>query len=145
MSLLLRETVTFPHTVVVDELEQSLSPDLLERIVRLFHDPEVNRSGSQLIFTTHERSLLDAPNLFRHDQVWFVEKKPGGDSELYSLADFEEGTLDPGVLLSKRYAAGPYGAVGRFGPAMEAATPDEPLDLRPRMTTNEEGPVGEAR
>lgn len=128
-----------PHTMVFDEIEESLSPDLVERLVRLFHDPAINRSGSQLIFTTHERSLLDAANLLRHDQVWFVEKKPGGDSELYPLADFEDGPLGPEVLLSKRYAAGPYGAVGRFGPAMEAATPEEPQDLRRAAEPADEG------
>ena len=46
------------------------------------------------------------------------------------------------MLLSKRYAAGPYGAVGRFGAAMEAATPDEPLDLRVPAAMNEGEPVG---
>lgn len=61
-------------TLVIDELDNSLHTLLVRELVRLFHRPEINTGGAQLIFTTHDTSLLDAPNLFRRDQVWFVEK-----------------------------------------------------------------------
>ena len=59
-------------TLVIDELDTSLHTLLLRELVRLFHRPEVNSGGAQLIFTTHDTSLLDAPDLSRRDQVWFV-------------------------------------------------------------------------
>lgn len=61
-------------TLVIDELDTSLHTLLVRELVRLFHKPEVNTGGAQLIFTTHDTALLDAPGLLRRDQVWFVEK-----------------------------------------------------------------------
>ncbi len=75
-------------TLVIDELDTSLHTLLVQSLVRLFHRPHINLHGAQLIFTTHDTSLLDAYSQFRRDQVWFMEKKPDQSSELYSLLDF---------------------------------------------------------
>jgi AAA15 family ATPase/GTPase len=53
----------------------------------MFHNPELNANGTQLIFSTHDTSLLDN-DLFRRDQVWFVEKSADQASSLYLLSDF---------------------------------------------------------
>ena len=119
LALLLLGASDPPHTFVVDELESSLSPDLLERIVRLFQHPDTNPSASQLIFTTHDRSLLDAANLLRRDQVWLAQKQDGGNTDLYSLADFPEEEVDGG-LLSRRFGSGRFGGVADFGPSLES-------------------------
>jgi len=93
---------------LADELNKSLHPLLSNHIVNLFHDTENNTSNSQLIFTTHDTNLLDL-DLFRRDQIWFVEKNPDtGASDLYSLCDFgDEADIDA----EKGYLMGIYGAI----------------------------------
>ena len=70
----------------VDEIETSLHPKLLEKI--LFEFLKTN-SKSQLIITTHNDGLLDlVGDLFRKDAVWFTEKNKSGGTEIYKLTDF---------------------------------------------------------
>lgn len=70
----------------IDELETSLHPKLLEKILFEFLKTP---SRSQLIVTTHNDGLLDLVNdLIRKDSVWFTEKKKSGATELYKLNDF---------------------------------------------------------
>lgn len=95
-------------TLVVDELDTSLHTLLVQELVRLFHRPEVNTGGAQLIFTTHDTSLLDAYGLFRRDQVWFVEKYPTQSSSLYPLLDFSPRKNE---ALERGYLQGRYGAL----------------------------------
>ena len=96
------------QTLVVDELDTSLHTLLVQAIVRLFHQPVVNTGGAQLIFTTHDTSLLDAYGLFRRDQVWFVEKRPDQSSSLYPLIDFSPRKNE---ALERGYLQGRYGAL----------------------------------
>ena len=95
-------------TLVVDELDTSLHTLLVQALVRLFHRPEVNTGGAQLIFTTHDTSLLDAYGLFRRDQIWFVEKRPDQSSILYPLLDFSPRKSE---ALERGYLQGRYGAL----------------------------------
>lgn len=95
-------------TLVVDELDTSLHTLLVQALVRLFHRPEVNTGGAQLIFTTHDTSLLDAYGLFRRDQVWFVEKRSDQSSSLYPLLDFSPRKNE---ALERGYLQGRYGAL----------------------------------
>lgn len=95
---------------VVDEIDASLHPLLTARLVSLFQDGDTNPNGAQLIFTTHDTSLLGTmlgDQMLDRDQIWFVEKKRGA-SGLYALSDFkprkEQNT-------ERRYLAGSYGAV----------------------------------
>ena len=70
----------------IDELETSLHPMLLEKI--LFEYLKTH-SRSQLIVTTHNDGLLDLlDDLIRKDSVWFTEKKKSGVTDLYKLTDF---------------------------------------------------------
>ncbi len=108
-----------PGTVVIDELDSSLSPELVQRLIRLAHDPEVNRAGTQVIFTTHDRSLLDEPNLLRRDQVWITQKGQDGSTEVYSLAEFGS-EVRPNRPVGRQFTAGRFGGVADFGPALEA-------------------------
>ena len=66
--------------------------------------------GSQLIFTTHESSLMDF-QLLRRDEIWFAEKDDEGRSRLYSLEDFNERN---DRRIEKAYREGRYGAVPIF-------------------------------
>lgn len=95
-------------TLVVDELDTSLHTLLVRQIVRLFHQPHANTSGAQLLFTTHDTSLLDAPDLFRRDQVWFVEKDMEQASSLVPLSDFSPRKNE---ALERGYLLGRYGGV----------------------------------
>lgn len=95
-------------TLVVDELDTSLHTLLVQALVRLFHRPEANSGGAQILFTTHDTSLLDAYGLFRRDQVWFVEKRPDQCSSLYPLLDFSPRKNE---ALERGYLQGRYGAL----------------------------------
>lgn len=95
-------------TLLVDELDTSLHTLLVQALVRLFHQPEVNTCGAQVIFTTHDTSLLDAYGLFRRDQIWFVEKLQDQSSSLYPLLDFSPRKNE---ALERGYLQGRYGAL----------------------------------
>ncbi|MEI7841894.1 MAG: ATP-binding protein [Gallionellaceae bacterium] len=97
-------------TLVIDELDSSLHPLLVRRLVELFHSPEFNPNGAQLLFSTHDTSLLD-PELFRRDQVWFVEKDRDQASKLYPLTDFSPRKNE---ALERGYLIGRYGALPFF-------------------------------
>lgn len=95
-------------TLIVDELDASLHTLLVQELVRLFHRPEVNTGGAQLIFTTHDTSLLDAYGLFRRDQIWFTEKRLDQSSSLYPLLEFSPRKNE---VLERGYLQGRYGAL----------------------------------
>ena len=96
------------RTLVIDELDTSLHSLLVRELVRLFHRPDLNTGHAQLIFTTHDTSLLDAYGLFRRDQVWFVEKKKDYSSDIYSLLEFSPRKNE---ALERGYLQGRYGSV----------------------------------
>lgn len=106
-------------TIIVDELECSMHPLLTRKLVELFYDPNENPKGAQLIFATHDTSLMDA-SLFRRDQVWIAEKNQSGATELFSLYDFNEGAKPrKEEAIRKNYLAGRYGGIPNFGPIFE--------------------------
>ncbi|MET9529818.1 ATP-binding protein [Streptomyces sp. NPDC006649] len=98
--------------VWVDEIDVSLHPLLTAKLVALFQNMELNPLGAQLVFTTHDASLLGTmlgEQVLRRDQVWFVEKDATtGASELYPLSDFKP---RKGENFERRYLAGSYGAI----------------------------------
>ena len=97
---------------VVDELERSLHPKLTEHFLKLFMELHEEQK-MQLLFTTHESSIMDQ-SVFRRDEIWFVEKDDRGVSALYSLADFldEDGDrIRKDESYEKNYLLGKYGAI----------------------------------
>lgn len=92
----------------IDELNQNLHPKLVQFLVDLFHNPKSNPRHAQLIFTTHETSILNQ-NIFRRDQIWFCERNNQQSSILYPLSDFspKKGKEN----LENVYLSGGYGAV----------------------------------
>jgi len=106
------QTVSHGITVFVDELESSLHPLLTRELIKFILDPEINNSGAQLIFATHDTTLLD-PDLFRRDQIWFTEKDKKNVTNLYPLSDYKPRI---GEAMQKGYLAGRYGAI----PILEA-------------------------
>lgn len=73
-------------TVVVDELDAKLHPKLLRYVILLLKDPEVNKNGAQLIFSSQDVSAM-RNDVFRRDEVWFAARAEGEASQLWSLAD----------------------------------------------------------
>ncbi len=94
---------------VVDELERSLHPKLTEYFLKLFMEAHDGKR-MQLIFTTHEDTIMDQ-ELFRRDEIWFVERDVENSSHIYSLDRFKE-RYDK--KLSKAYLEGRYGAIPVF-------------------------------
>ena len=94
--------------LIVDELDRSLHPVLSKALIKMFNNPEINKNNAQLIFTTHDTTLLDG-EIFRPDQIWFTEKD-NSMTKLYPLLDFrprEDESLQQGYLLG-RYGAIPF-------------------------------------
>lgn len=98
--------------LVIDELDTSLHTLLVRELVRLFHTAEVNANGAQLIFSTHDTSLLDDPDLFRRDQIWFVEKDRDQASQLVALVEFSPRKNE---ALERGYLMGRYGGIPFIG------------------------------
>jgi hypothetical protein len=72
-------------------------------------NPEINRTGAQLIFSTHDPLLLDL-TLLRRDQIWLTEKTAEGDSYLYALNEYEKPPTNRESLV-RGYLAGRYGGI----------------------------------
>jgi len=96
--------------LAVDELDSSLHTLLVRRLVGMFHDKRLNTSGAQLVFTTHDTSLLEYA-MFRRDQVWFTEKDRDQATRLFPLSDFSPRKNE---ALERGYLAGRYGALPFF-------------------------------
>jgi len=75
--------------LVIDEIDNSLHPKLCKFLIKLFHHPLKNRRNAQLIFASHETTLLDR-ELLRKDQIWFTEKNKYGETQLFSVQDFNK-------------------------------------------------------
>lgn len=94
--------------LVVDELDTSLHSLLVHELVRLFHRNEINQGDAQLIFSTHDTSLLGAPDLLRRDQIWLVEKDVQQASMLVALSEFSPRKNE---ALERGYLMGRYGGI----------------------------------
>ena len=102
------------YTLVVDELDSKLHPNLVCKIVSLFNSKEFNKKNAQLIFNTHDTNLLSS-GLFRRDQIWFTNKNKYGEAKLYSLADFKSDEVRKTEPFEENYIRGKYGAVPFLG------------------------------
>ncbi|CRK59915.1 hypothetical protein [Alloactinosynnema sp. L-07] len=99
------------RVLLIDEVDSSLHPKLSATIIQMFRDPEINATGAQLIFTSHDVSLLGnllADGLLGRDEVWFTEKGASGDTSLIPLSDFKS---RKGENFERAYLQGRYGAV----------------------------------
>ncbi len=97
-------TIAYERTIFVDELNIKLHPLLLKFFIDLFYKKE---SKAQLIYTTHDTTLLDK-KFFRRDQIWFAQKDEFGYSKLSALSDFK---VRSDASFEKDYLAGVYGGI----------------------------------
>jgi AAA15 family ATPase/GTPase len=98
------------YSLVIDELDSKLHPNLVYRIAELFNSSVTNPNNAQLIFNTQNTNLLST-KLLRRDQIWFTEKNKYGEAELYSLADFKTDEVRKNEAYEDNYIRGKYGAV----------------------------------
>ncbi|WP_197686357.1 AAA family ATPase [Actinoplanes derwentensis] len=94
--------------MVFDELEASLHPTLSAELLRIFADPTLNPRGAQLVFTSHDTSLL---NHLNRDEVWLTEKRPDGSTRLGALSDFAGERVRKSQNLESAYLHGRFGAL----------------------------------
>ncbi len=94
--------------VFIDELNNSLHPTMVKFLVSLFNSADSNANNAQLVFTTHETSIL-SQDVFRRDQIWFCEKSKAQSTTLYSLSDFK--VRKGADNIERNYLSGKYGAL----------------------------------
>jgi AAA15 family ATPase/GTPase len=91
-------------TVVIDEVGRSLHPVLLKSLIAYIMRSPMK---GQLIFTTHEEHLLDL-EIFRKDEIFFLDKSNDGNTKLNRLHRFNpRKDLD----IKKGFTNGRFGAV----------------------------------
>ena len=96
------------QTIIIDEFDAKLHPRLSRKIIELFNSNETNPKNAQLIVISHDTNLMDA-QLFRRDQIGFVEQDEFGASQLYSLVEYKG--IRNNASFEKDYLKGKYGAV----------------------------------
>ena len=101
------EALSKGSLLIIDELDTSLHPDLTRAFVSLFGKAKTNPSGAQLIFTTHDVTLLSS-GLLSQDEVWISEKDNGGASHFRPLTDFKLRSRDD---IERAYRNGRFGGV----------------------------------
>jgi hypothetical protein len=106
MMLTILNIIRDNKVLLIDEISSGLHVKLVEYILNLFHQSE----SAQLIFSTHNTNLLNMKKI-RKDQVYFVNKRDDGSSDLYSLFDYKDfrETMDAEkAYLQGRFDAIPY-------------------------------------
>lgn len=98
--------------IIIDELERSLHSLLSRKLFELFlNNANFKLHNNQLIATTHEVTLLDIKQLFRKDEIWFIEKDEAQQSVAYSLVGADVDKLN----LVNGYLNGRFGAIPFIG------------------------------
>ena len=105
------------NTLIVDELHNSLHPHALKTLISLFHNPEINTKNAQLIFTSHEPSIM-TKGFMHKDQIWLMEKNDLESTELIPLSDFDIRDRDIDNF-QKAYLNGRYGGVPRLEDSLD--------------------------
>lgn len=94
--------------MIFDELDASLHPTLSAELLRIFGSRALNPRGAQLIFTSHDTSLLGHLN---RDEVWLTEKGAGGATRLGALAEFAGERVRRSQNLENAYLHGRFGSL----------------------------------
>lgn len=96
--------------MIADEIDIHLHPELIPKLVRLFTDPETNRRGAQLIFTTHDTAVLEILGRYRTVLV----NKVDNESFAYRLDEIPGDILRNDRPISPIYLSGKIGGVPRL-------------------------------
>jgi AAA15 family ATPase/GTPase len=105
------DTLVNGKVLFIDELDSKLHPNLTRKLVHLFH--KLNRKNAQFVFSAQDANLLDK-DLFRRDQIWFVDKDKFGASQLYPMSDFDSSVVRNTSDFRKKYLLNVFGAAEAF-------------------------------
>lgn len=100
--------------LVWDELETSLHPHIADLLLSLFNNPEINTNHAQLLFSTHDLSLMNSEKM-RKDQLWLTEKVAGA-TQLISMDEFDSSQLKANSPFAKWYDEGRLGGLPMINP-----------------------------
>ena len=96
--------------LVVDDLNISFHPFLTKFLIDYFHRLSTNPNNAQLLFTTHESTIM-SQDLFRRDEIWFTKLNSNQMTEVYPLTDFKPLKGSSNERLDVKYLNGKYGAL----------------------------------
>jgi hypothetical protein len=99
---------TTDSIAVLDEIDSSLHPDLVDFVISKF--AKYPGSASQLIITTHYTGLLDNPDL-RDDCFWITDKDKSGVSTIRSVGKIKDARL---TSKEKGYRLGKLGGIPKI-------------------------------
>ncbi len=99
------DVVNDDHVYLIDEIERSIHPVMIKELISKLSADE--KMKGQLIFTTHESSLLDQ-DILRTDEIWLTQKDPDGGTHLYSLSDYN---IHHTANIENGYLNGRYGGI----------------------------------
>ncbi|MFW6641213.1 AAA family ATPase [Nocardiopsis algeriensis] len=113
------QTLVQGAVLVVDELDARLHPNLVGQLVRLFSEPETNPNGAQILFNTHDVTLLSRHSYghLTRDQAWFTRKGSEGATELVALREYKVRSERDDVF--KKYLLGAFDAIPLFEEQVE--------------------------
>lgn len=106
---LLEVLLSDKKTFFIDELDRCLHPCLSYEFIQNYLQL-AKEKNIQLIVTTHESRLMDF-DLLRRDEIWFINKRYPGYSDIYSLEEYNS-RFDQKI--DKAYLDGRYGGVPVF-------------------------------
>ena len=101
------DSLKIGKVLFIDEFDAKLHTNLTKKLLQLFH--KFNVKNSQFVFTMLDTDLMDK-EIFRRDQIWFVDKNKFGASELYSLSDFDSSVVRSTSDFKKKYLDLTFGA-----------------------------------
>lgn len=107
-------SLEYGSAYIVDELGANFHPKITREIIKLFHSPETNPHGAQLIFTSHDNTLWRG--VLRRDEIWLTEKKADQSTQLVPLSAYKPRT---DLAMDKAYLDGRFGGVPLIGDVSE--------------------------
>ena len=92
--------------IILDDIDSHFHPFMLSKLIGLFNNPAINKSKSQLLFTSYNTNLM-SPSIMRRDQFFFTDKGDDNATRLFSLAKIRG--VRNNADFAKQYLAGLYG------------------------------------
>lgn len=105
------DSLSAGKTIIIDELDTSMHSLLSRKLIELFNSNFTNTNCAQIVFSTHDTSILSR-EVLRRDEIWFTEKNSEGATEIYSLADIKSRQSDN---FENGYLQGRYGGIPFLG------------------------------
>lgn len=102
---------TSPKVYVIDEIDRSLHPLLIQQLLEAYLANCSTETRKQLLLTTHNVMLMNQ-QLLRRDEMWVAERDKSGASSLFSFSEYKDVRYDKD--LRKSYLQGRLGGIPRI-------------------------------